>query len=264
MLDIAACYREPMDRTIMTRQNAQHTTQEIQRYFLARHVHCCDVGQQTIFLDLRRDDYLALNAAQRAVLTNFIHGWAREDEPCSGAPASSKLLQSLLRRDLLTTDPRCGRFAIAPEVEPAKKELAPDDTNQPNAGIPASYIPTFLWAVARASFFRRMRSLEATVDAVRNRKARAVLAPSNQDSHQEHALVAVFERLRPFVFSAKDQCLFDSLALIEFLAMFDVFPTWVIGVHTHPFAAHSWVQSGGIVFNGPIGFVRKYTPILAV
>ena len=42
------------------------------------------------------------------------------------------------------------------------------------------------------------------------------------------------------------------------------FPSWVIGVHTSPFAAHSWLQQLGYLFNGPIDQVPWYTPILVV
>lgn len=56
----------------------------------------------------------------------------------------------------------------------------------------------------------------------------------------------------------------DSLVLIEFLALHDVFPDWVIGVKTLPFTAHSWVQTGRFVLNGNPGYVRGYVPILVV
>ena len=76
--------------------------------------------------------------------------------------------------------------------------------------------------------------------------------------------MASYMRLRPFFFTAHDKCLHDSLTLIRFLARRGMFPAWVIGVRTRPFAAHSWVQSASLVLNDVHEHVRTYTPILVV
>jgi hypothetical protein len=76
--------------------------------------------------------------------------------------------------------------------------------------------------------------------------------------------VGAFIRLRPLLFGAQDACLFDSLALVRFLATYGLFPMCVIGVQTGPFAAHCWVQHGDVVFNDEPEYVRRFTPILAV
>jgi len=75
---------------------------------------------------------------------------------------------------------------------------------------------------------------------------------------------AAYERLRPFVFTARDRCLYDSLALLGFLAKERHFPRWVVGVKTSPFGAHSWLQSGGTVVNDHHEYVRRFRPILVV
>ena len=76
--------------------------------------------------------------------------------------------------------------------------------------------------------------------------------------------IAAYETLRPFVFTARDKCLQDSLALIGFLASEGLFPHWVIGVKTRPFGAHSWVQLGPTVLNDHHDHVRQFVPILVV
>jgi hypothetical protein len=67
-----------------------------------------------------------------------------------------------------------------------------------------------------------------------------------------------------FLFSSKDECLYDSLALLEFLARYRIYPDWVFGVQTRPFAAHCWVQQGDIVFNDTVEHVTGYSPIMIV
>jgi hypothetical protein len=84
------------------------------------------------------------------------------------------------------------------------------------------------------------------------------------DTAALHDAVSSYMRLRPFLFTAHDKCLLDSLTLIRFLARRRMFPAWVIGVRTRPFAAHSWVQSAGLVLNDVHEHVRSYTPILVV
>ena len=75
---------------------------------------------------------------------------------------------------------------------------------------------------------------------------------------------ATYERLRPLLLTANEKCLFDSLAMMGFLADQDLYPRWIIGVKTRPFGAHSWVQAGSTVLNDQHEYVRQFRPILAV
>jgi hypothetical protein len=43
-----------------------------------------------------------------------------------------------------------------------------------------------------------------------------------------------------------------------------VFPRWVFGVQSRPFAAHCWLQLGGVVLNDTVDHVKRYTPIMVV
>lgn len=66
------------------------------------------------------------------------------------------------------------------------------------------------------------------------------------------------------MFRSNNACLFDSLTLINFLAYFGIFPQWIFGVRSDPFAAHCWVQQDGMVFNDSIEHVIRYKPIMVV
>lgn len=69
-----------------------------------------------------------------------------------------------------------------------------------------------------------------------------------------------FLQLRGLV-PASGRCLPASLLLINFLRLGGVAADLVIGVRTHPFEAHCWVETGGKVLNDEIGYCRSFSPI---
>ena len=105
--------------------------------------------------------------------------------------------------------------------------------------------------------------MERTVRSVaQQKKARASSWTSN-DIEKARRLVSIFNALRPF-YPAGYVCLFDSLAMIEFLARYRLYANWVYGVEIEPFNAHCWVQQSDLLFNDIIEEVQRYTPIMAV
>jgi hypothetical protein len=108
----------------------------------------------------------------------------------------------------------------------------------------------------------RCRSIERVVASVAKHRASAQL--TNADLTRLCRLIAIFGRVRPFVFTAKDACLFEALALFEYLMRRGYSPTWVFGVQGAPFAAHCWLQLDNVVLNDSVDHVRGFTPIMAV
>jgi len=122
-----------------------------------------------------------------------------------------------------------------------------------------------LWqATVVVTMWLRRRSLSDIVNRVMTLRARHGVAQVETDDHAMLAAVASYMRLRPFALTSHDRCLKDSLTLVHFLASRGLFPQWVIGVRVHPFGAHSWVQSRGVVLNDLAERVRHYQPILVV
>jgi hypothetical protein len=76
-------------------------------------------------------------------------------------------------------------------------------------------------------------------------------------------LVRSFQVLRP-IFPRRYLCLFDSLALVNFLAGYGIHPDWIFAVREDPFTAHCWVQQGGVVLNDEVEHISLYTPIMDV
>lgn len=237
----------------------------MQEYLLSPHVYLCITDDHAVLLDLQRDKYVGVGRAQMNALAARVLGWptsaASDGSSTFGEERADAMLAKMLAAGLLTTDRAVGKEAhplAMPRVERAL--LNPDLEVKP--AVAARDVARFLRAAATAGLILRWRSIETVVARVRRRKARRWDAPMDHDIARE--LVGSFVHLRPLLFGAQDACLFDSLAIVELLARRGIFPTWVFGVQTAPFAAHCWVQDGPVVFNDTPERVRRFTPILAI
>lgn len=236
-------------------------------YWLARHAFLVIDAGDAILLDLRADKYIGLASFQAQQLSHVVEGWPvapvnRAEGPGSEVSSSGSLVRSLLERGLITPDERAGKDAAPVIFERPSEEIGPD-TWYGNVRIQAWDLLNFSSAVLTASAWLRLRSISAAVRHVQGRKySRHEPDPPGRDSLAR--LISVFARLRPYVFTSRDKCLLESLALFEFLSRQEIFPTWVFAVHSSPFAAHCWLQSGSIVLNDTLENVRNFTPIMVV
>jgi hypothetical protein len=255
----------------------------MQTHFLAPDVYWCQTADAVVFLDLKRDRYVGLGLGELPMLNAVVSGWAMTppQNNSKGDPDSACLTakaQALLASGLLSTEfsPRMHLLPVAVETVSA---LLPDADFDHRPKLRLHHVVNFARAVTGAAASLKWRALHRVVERVQMRKAAAlagIVASGVTDScmgteclqdaalESVRSLTVIYKFLRIFSFTAKDACLFDSLALIEFLAHYRVFPDWVLGVQTGPFVAHSWVQRGRYVLNSSVECVRDYTPILAV
>jgi hypothetical protein len=229
------------------------------QYVLARHVFVCVQGEHVVFLDVRKDRYFALEAARTAGLRSLVPGWPVAEDADAAAP--SGVVSVLLNKGILTTDPQTGKSAEATVAQPVRGDLTADVLERKRIG-PLQFAK-FVSAAVRARLLLKYRTLETVVERVRFRAERARTRVGFSETELP-ALVTAFATLRPFFFAAKDACLFDALSLSEFLAGYGLFPNWVFGVQSRPFAAHCWLQLDGVVLNDTIDHVQRYTPIMVV
>jgi hypothetical protein len=251
------------------------------QYLLARHVFVCVQGEHVVFLDVRKDRYFALESVITAGLGRLVPGWpvaalrhaefARHEagsaapviaEECQPA-AFAGVVSLLLEKGILVSDPADGKAAAATVAEPLRGELAAEDVDE-RARIGPVLFTRFVSAAIRARLHLKHRTFESVVERVRSRGERGRRMASVVPEAELHRLIGAFATLRPFFFAAKDACLFDALSLSEFLAGYGVFPNWVFGVQSRPFAAHCWLQLGGVLLNDTIDRVKRYTPIMVV
>jgi hypothetical protein len=225
----------------------------------------CALADAAVLLDLRADRYYGLPQRQSAALSLVVRGWpslAPDESLLRDAAYAETLARELAGRGLLTQDDSLGRSAVPVVLARVDEQLHAWDRAD-WAAIGGVHCCAFAIAWARAMLELRLRRFAQIVARVERRKA-GHGAGSSFDRAKARLLMHVFRALRPLFYTTVDRCLLDSLVLMEFLALYDLFPTWVIGVRTGPFAAHSWVQHDHYVLNGAPSFVRAFTPILAV
>jgi hypothetical protein len=225
-------------------------------YRLPLHVHCCQRGNAFVFLDLKQDDYTLVCGPAADALR------ALANSDASRRPASSDdPLGELERGGLLTKAQAAGRPFEPTDIDPGVEPLVDlDELLAVTTRLPDWW--NFLTACVAASARLRWHSIERTVGSVARRKvSRAARRPLDMD--EARRLTAVFHRLRR-LFPTNHMCLFDSLALIQFLARYDIHPTWIFGVKLEPWQAHCWIQHGPFTFNERAEDVAGYTPIMAI
>jgi hypothetical protein len=230
---------------------------------LAEGVYFCISQNHGIFLDLKRDMYSAIPVPG-----------APED---GGASNVAGALEDAFRchRDMLLSE---GLIAASDEAgsaigaflkieRPNINIFHPDDARAFGLGggegaaisISGMDLMDAFAASWRASRLLRRRHIAEVVEAVRTRKAHRE-AGAVEDYRRE---VAIFRRLRPW-YPRSYLCLWDALALIEFLARRRLFPDWIFGVQAQPFSAHCWLQANGFMLNENTEYAGQFTPIMAV
>jgi hypothetical protein len=178
------------------------------------------------------------------------------------SPDISKLIQDLVDRGILVTDSKIGKD-IKPTIAAEAVTSTLSDPPPDRTSFWMLRVPPFLRACRRAASDLARNPLHRTVHEVKDRRQRGREGRPGFDPVKTRALIGDFETLR-YIFPRKYLCLFDSLALIHFLAAYGQFPTWVFGVDAEPFAAHCWLQEGAILLNDTLPNVSRYTPIMAV
>jgi len=236
------------------------------RYALADHVFVCVNGEHLVLLDVKEDRYWALEASATSGLGALVGGWPVNGADATNAatptPETQTAIDVLRGRGLLTDSVPPGKDATPVIATPPARELM-TDSDLAADGKAGSWW-SFVAASAQAKVALRTWAFERVIRRVRQRKAALGPRAAPLDVERARMLVATFMHHRVFLFSSKNECLYDSLALIEYLARYGIHADWVFGVQTRPFAAHCWVQHGDIVFNDTVEHVSGYTPIMVV
>lgn len=236
------------------------------QYWLSSHISVCMTAKGAIVLDLRNGKYSGLSMIAAQMLAMTVQDWPTHIDARSNdgeiKAQTDKMMNQLLQNGLLSTV----KPSSAPAFRPCKTQLAATRAlsfdNNPVARPNTRDFLRFICANATTAWSLRFRSVEIIVSRVLARKAAHKQTPRDIDERALTRLVSIFRRLRCYTFSTEDRCLFHALALVNFLARYQVYPTWFIGVSTTPWCAHSWVQLHDIVLDGNPEQVLYYTPIL--
>lgn len=240
---------------------------EPRRYWLPLHVYACRTDDSIVFLDLKQDKYVAISADELISLHGLVEGWPsrscgqhRHGSTCAKALRAADVLVS---RGLLTPEQKQGRSAAAAQVKPLEMER-PGQRPLLRPTIRFRHIALFVAAYVWAALLLRTRSLNSIVRVARALKVTHGSRSTQAERRAAAERASIFRRLRPWFFRERNNCLLSALALWRFLLWCGLASTWIIGVKTAPFAAHSWVQCEGLLLDGDAAEVDYYTPILAV
>ncbi len=234
-------------------------------YFLSVHVYCCEFDDGAILLDLRSDTYIGIDAQHLSNLRARIGNWPdsdrsdREVEP-HDVSASECLLLDLLSRGVLTTTPTSRQSSPAPNPTTALTVTSSESTR---SGIPLTNIAQFFIALLVVMSCLKRNRLPALLGWLRQRQSS--IHRGNVVTREEIVKrLASFLRLRIWCYTAHQRCLFDSLVLTVFLTNAKIPCTFVIGVASKPFLAHSWVQIGDSVLNDTAEHTQNFKTILTI
>lgn len=234
------------------------------RYEFSQHIRFCNCDSGVVLLDLKSARYLGISRSDALNVATFVPSlrekFGRETiEPELVAPG--KILEELLSLNYITdvNSPDPPREAQLPTLTESAFNLATKSRPQIGSRHLLQYTQSFVTTVALLRF--------STLEGIYKRYKRArQFFPSRSSSSPDivRDMVNIHFHLSPFFYSAKNRCLFDSLVLYNFLLCNSIPGTWVVGVKTRPFSAHSWVQYEHIVLNDTSDHCRIFNPILAV
>jgi hypothetical protein len=108
----------------------------------------------------------------------------------------------------------------------------------------------------------RIFGLQHLIERFRKQQERLLRTAAARDLEQVRKAVRLFCRIRPWLYTAHEKCLFDSMVLTDFLHRYGFPVKLVIGVTPTPFSGHAWVQMEDCLIDDTVEAVRKYLPIL--
>ncbi len=234
-------------------------------YMLARHVYWCAIEDGVVFLDVKRHKYVGINRNHSDLLYRIVEGGLSISNTLPAiydVAAELALTKVLATEGLVTRDAMLGK-----PLTPLSIAIvgSADSPRHPIAGLHFRFIHFFMLMLSFITVKCQLRivSFDRIVRRAQSRRPERTSTIAMLGG-KEMQLVKLFRRLRSIFYTAHNNCILDSLVLRDFLRRNGISSTWVIGVESRPFAAHSWIQYRGIVLNDSLEHVQRYTPILVV
>jgi hypothetical protein len=233
------------------------------RYWTPHHIRAAVTPTGVVLLNLKQNRYLGIGMSQAQALAALATNWQEVSTTTHALPAESLPVAAtraaLVDAGLLSRSPPEIGFD-ATRVDLTAQLTSVGRQEQSVTAIRPHHIINFTracWWAKRALRSRSLYDIACEVSEAK-RKRHAV------SSQRTIELVCVFRRLRPYAFESRDRCLFHALALLRFLELYGLHPTWVIGVCARPWMAHSWLQLDHCVLDSTPEEICSFTPILAI
>lgn len=216
-------------------------------FALRRETSFCIVADRAVFLDLERDRYLCVGEEVSNALS-------RLNRDGKANAADIPRLEALVARGLLIESDQEWKPSGRP-VPRAHRSLVSEPLGEVRIGGVVSALRHQL----SSELSLRTTSLAELLRRIRTRKTHSVGEPRASAER----VAQDFLHLNRIV-SGNGRCLARSLAVVNRLASFNIYPELVFGVRLYPFTAHCWVEATGCVLTDHHERTAHFTPILAV
>jgi len=235
-------------------------------YFLSKDCYVCNAQGYWIILNVSFDKYLCVTQADLTSIGSRIYGWrhpSRDTENGLHLDAErDALIGSLVAKHILTGNSDEGKAFVESEKMDCESAVASTEPITPARRTPFC-VARFFSACAKIDWCLRMGKLARELAGIKRRRLRATPSTGFLEDSSSSRVITAFKDLRPF-YPRPYLCLFDSLALLEFLAAYHSYPRIVFGVVADPFQAHCWLQEGNMLLNDDLERVNRYKPIMSV
>lgn len=211
---------------------------------------------------------MAVDRSELSLHGNWLDGYG--DNFATGAPiglASSPidtpdLLSELVAAGVLTQSVLIGR-AFRPVATPPATDVLEHSSVALSLGVRILHSAHVAMACTKAHHALTRATLYQTVSRISTRKLRRAGSDQSPSLERISRLIRIFDSWRAF-FPRDYLCLYDSLALLEFLMHYGSRVDWVFGVTSDPFSAHCWLQHGNVVLNDSLDRVAGFSRILII
>ena len=236
------------------------------RVFLCPHTYVCEHNGCAIFRDLRKNKYLALESHHVPDLSRWVQGWPAAGAPSTETtvtPSSYQVVTELLHVGLVTPHDYKGKHATHTRHS-ACHSIFEGHKTLLNVSVRLLDVVHFFSSVTYVATNLSCRRLRPIVQKLGKPVTTRGSETKSIEIDDLIRLLRIFYKIRLWVYTAKDSCLFDSLVLAIFLRKYRAPCAFLMGVKTKPFGAHAWVQYNTFVVNDDAETIFLYTPILSV
>jgi Transglutaminase-like superfamily len=237
-------------------------------YFLSEDVALCAVGHHVVFLDLATQKYIGLDCGKNSALLRDLSIAVKsvkrsfqvgEDSDVETLAALSKLLA---RGIISRIPPIPGAMPI--EVAIATPTSSFVSIPRPSLeALPVLAISRLIRSYISIRVRLKLFGLKPLIARIRSRHRAMTPTITATDLDNAAQVIRCFCRIRPWLYTADQHCLLDSLVLTEYLHLYKYPATLVLAILQMPFAAHAWVQLGDRLVDETVETARMYCPILA-
>lgn len=238
---------------------------------LASFVYACRTDSGVILLDLRRNRYLAITERDDMSLSTSVRGWpppsvSSATLPTGHLPGSHDIAQTVgkLRESGILDLADREQLLPSIKIDLTQALVSLGDEIRPQVAINLGHVASMVISCLLAAIALRRGKLTEIAQQIRSDRVAQENAGRNFNVDSAAQYVAVFRRLRPYLFTSQDRCLLHAVSLLFFLGRYGVHPTWVFGVRTNPWQAHTWVQEGKYLLDTNPEKVCDFTPILGI